>query len=413
MACIRFFLITILSIPALSGWAEHIRVCPDCPVRSIQEAVQLSQDGDTILVEAGTYLERNILIDKEISLIGKDYPILDGENDGEILTIIADNVLVEGLQIQNVGTSYLEDCAGIRIKKADYCTVRNNKLVNTFFGIYGEHCMDAVIEGNSLIGNALEEMSSGNAIHFWYSNRIEVIDNYIQQHRDGIYFEFVDDSFVKGNESYDNLRYGLHFMFSNDDNYFQNTFGRNGAGVAVMFSKCINMWENKFVNNWGRASYGLLLKELTDTEIWENEFVQNTIGILVEGSSRIHYHHNTFQQNGWAMKISGGCLDNLVIGNNYLSNSFDVSVHSHFNNNLFYGNFWSEYSGYDLDKDGVGDVAYRPMKLFNYVVDQTPEAMVLLRSLFIDLVNFSEKVSPVFTPRNVVDSAPSMTFIDL
>ncbi|MDB4728518.1 nitrous oxide reductase family maturation protein NosD, partial [Saprospiraceae bacterium] len=135
---------------------------------------------------------------------------------------------------------------------------------------------------------------------------------------------------------------------------------------------------------------------------------ENTIGIYVEGSTRINYFENDFIRNGWALKISGGCLDNKVTENNFISNSFDLAFNSAINNNTFDGNYWSDYSGYDLDKDGIGDVPYRPVKLFNYVVNKTPEAMVLLRSLFVDIINFSEKVSPIFTPKNVVDNMPRM-----
>ena len=225
---------------------------------------------------------------------------------------------------------------------------------------------------------------------------------------DGIYFEFVDNSLIRYNVSTANLRYGLHFMFSNDDDYYQNSFRDNGAGVAVMFSKKINMWENRFEKNWGTSSYGLLLKEIYDAEIYDNVFDQNTIGIYLEGSTRINYTGNDFISNGWAIKISGGCVDNVVTENNFISNTFDIAINSSANSNSFDGNYWSEYSGYDLDYDGIGDVAYRPVKLFNYVVHKTPEAMVLLRSFFIDIINFSEKVSPIFTPQNVMDNLPRM-----
>ena len=91
-----------------------------------------------------------------------------------------------------------------------------------------------------------------------------------------------------------------------------------------------------------------------------------------------------------------------------MHNSFDLSYNSRLNDNQFEANYWSEYTGYDLNKDGIGDVPHRPVKLFSYVVNQTPEALVLLRSLFVDIINFSEKVSPVFTPDELVDSKPIM-----
>ena len=195
-------------------------------------------------------------------------------------------------------------------------------------------------------------------------------------------------------------------MFSNNDTYQDNTFKNNGAGVAVMFSKKLKMLNNTFKENWGTASYGMLLKEINDAEIIGNTFEKNTIGINIEGSNRIVYKNNEFLNNGWAVKVRGACYTNSFVENNFLYNSFDISYNSKVNDNVFDRNYWSNYTGYDLDKDGVGDVPYRPVKLFSYIVNRTPETIILLRSLFIDIIDFSEKVSPVFTPDNLFDNNP-------
>lgn len=375
---------------------------------SLKDALECANDGDIVMVHEGLYQEGNIVVNKSVELIGKDFPIFDGQGNHEIFTIVADHVKISGFVVKNVGTSYIEDRAGIRIKKSNNFIISDNKLLNTFFGIYIEHGQDGIIKNNIIIGEAEQEMSSGNAIHLWYCKNVDVQNNLVKCHRDGIYLEFVDSSLVSFNRSEGNLRYGLHFMFSNDDEYSENEFIDNGAGVAVMFSRNIGMYKNIFSKNWGKSSYGLLLKEIYDAEIRNNWFSENTIAIYVEGSTRINYQFNEFSRNGWAMKISGGCLDNYVSQNNFISNTFDLSISQNINENKFDGNYWSEYSGYDLDKDGIGDVPHRPVKLFNYVVDRTPEAMILLRSLFVDLINLSEKVSPVISPKNVVDNLPKL-----
>lgn len=391
-----------------SGNAGVYEVCEGCPLSNIQEAINNAQEGDTVIVNGGVYREGNLIIQKRITFMGINGPVLDGEGKGEIVTILADHVVMRGFTVKNVGTSYIKDQAGIRIKNADHCTISGNKLYNTFFGIYLEKADDIIIEKNTIIGEAVQEMSSGNAIHLWSCKNAMIRNNVTRKHRDGIYLEFVDNSHVINNHSEGNLRYGLHFMFSNDDEYSGNIFRNNGAGVAVMFSRRISMFENRFEHNWGQASYGLLLKEILDAEIDHNVFKENTIGIYVEGSNRINYTYNELIGNGWAVKISGGCLDNVMEHNNFIGNSFDLSLNSAVNNNLIDGNYWSDYSGYDLDRNGVGDVPYFPVKLFSYVVNKTPEAMVLLRSFFVDIINFSEKVSPVFAPAKLADNSPAM-----
>lgn len=390
--------------------ARSWTVCTICPLTSLAAAVSQAAPGDRILVQPGEYRESQIIVDKPLTIIGEDFPVFDARNEEgrEILIIAADSVHVEGLTFRNVAKSYLNDLAALRVRRSRHFIIRNNRLDDAFFGIYLEKAADGLVENNEITGYAVDEASSGNAIHAWHCNRIRVAGNRVSGHRDGIYFEFVNNSTIEDNHSEGNVRYGLHFMFSNDDRYTRNTFRENGAGVAVMFSKRIDMVGNRFEKNWGRSAYGLLLKEISGAEIRDNRFRRNTIGINVEGSSRITYQHNRFEDNGWAVRITGGCLANQFTKNNFVRNSLDLVLNGNPNDNTFDGNYWSEYSGYDLDRDGVGDVPHRPIKLFSYVLSRAPEAIVLLRSFFVDLINFSEKVSPVFIPDDVFDNQPAM-----
>ncbi len=386
--------------------SQTIEVCNSCPISTIKKAIIQAKDFDTIVIKKGTYKEHNILIDKPLVLIGDSYPVIDGELKGEVITITSDNVTVDGLFVINVGTSYTEDYAAIRVRKSKNFVIQNVVLEKLFFGIYIEKSSYGKVYHNKIIGDAVEEYNSGNGIQLWYSNHIEIEHNYVEHVRDGIYLEFSDDCIIKNNVSAENLRYGLHFMFSNNDLYQDNIFENNGAGVAVMFSKKIKMLNNTFRENWGTASYGMLLKEINDAEIIGNTFEENTIGINIEGSNRITYKHNNFKNNGWAIKVRGACYTNHFLENNFLYNSFDIAYNSKVNDNVFDRNYWSNYTGYDLDKNGIGDVPYRPVKLFSYIVNRTPETIILLRSMFIDIIDFSEKISPVFTPDNLLDNNP-------
>jgi nitrous oxidase accessory protein len=397
-----------LLLASMTTYAQTIEVCSSCEVRSIKDAIRQATPHSTILVKGGAYHEGNIIIDKPLRLIGEGLPILDGDHKNEILTIAADSVMIDGFQIQNVGTSYIKDQAGINVVKKDYCTIQNNRLINTFFGIYLQKSQHSKILNNEVFGEAQEEMSSGNAIHLWHCQHIEIKDNHVKNHRDGIYLEFVDDSRIANNLSEGQLRYGLHFMFSNNDDYINNVFRDNGAGVAVMFSRGIKMKENIFEKNWGASSYGLLLKEIYDGEITNNKFIENTIGIYGESATRNHIAHNDFIRNGWAFKVLGSCMDNTITANNFMGNTFDIATNSSRNYNNFDGNYWSEYAGYDLDRDGIGDVPHRPVKLFSYVVTRVDTSIILLRSMFIDIINFAEKVTPMFTPAALLDNTPRM-----
>lgn len=404
-----FFLFVLLG---LNLNAKTIEVCSTCSHYTIKEAVKLAENGDTILVKAGVYKISNIQISKEIHLIGEKNTIIDGESKATIFIFSANNFSISGFTIRNVGKSYVKDYAAILVSRSKYFTISDNIFENVFFGILLEKSHYGLIRNNKITSNAEDEANSGNGVHSWHCSNMRIELNTVSGCRDGIYLEFVKNSSISNNTSKDNIRYGLHFMFSNNNEYHHNEFKNNGAGVAVMFSKFIKMHHNTFHYNWGMASYGLLLKEIYDAEIENNYFEQNTIGINVENCSRVNYTNNHFVRNGWAVKFSGGCYANVFELNNFMNNSFDLSYKSKLNDNTFEGNYWSEYAGYDLDKDGIGDVPYRPVKLFSYVVNKTPEALVLLRSLFVDIINFSEKVSPVFTPTDLVDNKPIMIKIN-
>ncbi|MFH6602519.1 nitrous oxide reductase family maturation protein NosD [Maribacter algicola] len=387
-------------------WCQTIEICKSCAVTTIREGVAQASDFDTLLIKKGTYKEFNIKVDKPLTLLGEDYPVIDGDDKGEIITIVSDSVTVDGLFIINVGTSYTADYAAIRVVESENFLIQNVVLEKLFFGIYLEKSKNGRVYHNKIIGDAVDEYNSGNGIQLWYSKNVTVERNIVQHVRDGIYLEFSDNITIHNNISSNNLRYGLHFMFSNDDIYTENIFENNGAGVAVMFSKKIKMQGNTFRKNWGTASFGMLLKEINDAEINGNTFEENTVGINIEGSNRIEYKNNDFVKNGWAIKVRGACYTNSFVNNNFLYNSFDISYNSNLNDNKFERNYWSGYTGYDLDKNGIGDIPYRPVKLFSYVVNRTPETIVLLRSLFMDIIDFSERVSPIFTPDNLLDANP-------
>lgn len=388
--------------------AQKIEVGSTQKIKSIKKAIAIAKDGDTILVHKGTYREGNIIIDKKIVLLGKDYPVLDGQKKFEILSIKADNVVIKGLKIIRSSYASMEDPAAIKVYSHNYVHIENNILDDNFFGIYiqnGRHC---IIKNNKLTAYGKEEQKLGNGIHCWKSNDIQVIANTIQGHRDGIYFEFVYDSIIWRNISQKNIRYGLHFMFSHNDSYITNTFRSNGAGVAVMYSNDVKMFNNKFDENWGQSAYGLLLKELNDGQILGNIFIRNTAAVYMEGSNRMKFENNLFQENGWAMVVQASCDDNEIVNNNFIGNTFDMGTNGSLVLNKFDSNYWDKYEGYDLDKNGFGDVPYHPLSLFAVLVESNPSTMLLYRSFMITLLDKSEKVLPSITPDNFIDNKPLM-----
>ena len=399
--------VLFLLLPAILS-ARTLEVGTNKTFKSLKLAIASANRGDTIVVFGGHFKEGNISIDKKLVIIGKNYPILDGQKKYEVVSIKADSVIFSGFKIIKSGLAVLNEPCGIKVYNRRGVVIENNILDDNFFGIYIQNGRNCIVKNNVIKAYSTEEQEIGNGIHCWKSEDLQIIGNKISGHRDGIYFEYVYNSIIWRNISTDNIRYGLHFMFSHNDSYITNLFRNNGAGVAVMFTKNVTMINNTFEQNWGDAAYGLLLKEISDSHIFGNHFIKNTSGIFMEGTNRIEVRRNIFESNGWAMKIQANCMDNTILENNFIANTFDMGTNGSLVLNTFNNNYWDKYEGYDLNKDGIGDVAYRPLSLFAVLVENNPSAMLLFRSFMITLLDKSEKILPSITPENFVDQTPQM-----
>ncbi|HCM76674.1 MAG TPA: nitrous oxide reductase family maturation protein NosD [Cytophagales bacterium] len=409
----RLLLTILFSTLFFSSEAFTWKVHPSKDNQSIRKAIQKANKGDTILVHAGLYQEGNIKVDKEVILIGVDYPVVDGVFKYEAFTITANNVSIQNFKIINVGISSMHDLAAIGGENVSNLYLANNIIERAFFGIHLANCKSSLIENNQLTAAAVAENTTGNGIHLWKSNKITVRGNKVDGHRDGIYFEFVTNSLIEDNISQNNLRYGLHFMFSHDDEYNNNLFKNNGSGIAVMYSHGVTMRYNRFEENWGSSVFGLLLKEISESTIENNLFLRNTVAIYMEACSRSQFRNNEFKENGWAIKLQASCDDNLFEKNNFIANSFDMGTNGSMTLNTINSNYWDKYGGYDLDKDGVGDVPFHPVSLYSMIVEKMPTSVMLWRSFLVFLLDRAEKVIPVVTPENLKDDAPVMKSYDI
>lgn len=401
------WLLTILFAFVLSNaFGNTIVVGKNKPISTLRQGIKVAKDGDTVLLNKGIYKEGNIIIDKAIHLIGVDAPILDGDNKNEILTLTGKHIIIKGIHFANAGYSSMNDYAALKIIDATRILIENNTINNASFAIHIANSTHSIVRNNTIRGTNKSEHSSGNGIHLWKCSNMMIEGNTISGHRDGIYFEFVTESTIQKNISEMNIRYGLHFMFSHNDTYLGNTFRNNGAGVAVMYSKYVRMENNLFDKNWGASAYGILLKDITNSHIENNKFIQNTVAIHMEGSSRIEIGNNIFKSNGWALKVQASCDDNTFHHNNFYGNSFDVATNGTKTLNKFYNNYWDNYDGYDINKDGIGDVSYHPVSMYAMVVEQNPTTLILIRSFMVSLLDKAEKAIPSLTPENLVDDKP-------
>lgn len=402
-----------LLLIAFTAKSTTILVGKGGQVATIRAGIALAVNGDTVMVLPGIYKEGHLTITKSIALLGKDRPVLDGEHTYEILLVSGTNIRVSGFEFINSGYSAMNDFASVKVVDASKVLISNNHITGAYFAIHISNTAGATVRGNTIEGVPRSEQLTGNAIHLWKSSDALIENNHVQGHRDGIYFEFVTHAVIRNNISEKNIRYGLHFMFSNDDSYQHNTFRNNGAGVAVMYSSKVRMEQNLFEDNWGPSAYGILLKDISDSYIFHNTFRKNTMALHLEGSSRIDIRYNRFVENGWAIKVQASCENNKFHHNNFTGNSFDIGTNGSISLNDFYNNYWDKYEGYDINHDGIGDIPFHPVSMYSMIVEQNPATLMLFRSFTVQLIDKAEKAIPSLTPENLTDGKPFMKPVQL
>lgn len=408
----RNVLSILFIVSALSGYGSVI-VVGKGHLESFKKALSDAAPGDTILVKPGTYYINRAVIDKPVTVIGENYPVFHGAGKFELLYVTGSDINIQGIHFTHSGYSAMNDYAAVTVVDANNFVIKDNRFTHTFFGLHIANSHHFAVQNNTFRGVTKTEQTTGNGIHLWKCSHALIENNNASGHRDGIYFEFVTDSDIRKNESHHNIRYGLHFMFSNNDIYSDNVFRDNGAGVAVMFSRHVTMNGNTFSNNWGPSAYGLLLKEISDSRITHNLFHQNTVAIYMEGSNRIRVLSNVFRENGWASRVQASCSDNEYHDNNFLSNTFDIATNGSLVLNNFNGNYWDKYEGYDMNRDGVGDIPYRPVSMYSMLIEQNANSLLFLRSFMVTLLDKAEKAIPSLTPENLRDDKPFMKRVKL
>ncbi len=397
-----------VALLASAAGADELEVGPGSAHATIKAAIAAAQPGDTVRVLGGQHREGQLSVDKPLVLEGVDRPVLDGESKHPLLRIAADGVTVRGFQILNGGRSSTQELAGIFVDQAHDFVIENNELRDCDYSIYLSKAGPGIVRGNTLRGLPDLEINSGNGIHLWSCKGVRILRNHVSGHRDGIYLEHAAGSDVEDNIVEGNMRYGLHFMFSNDSLYRANRFTRNGAGVAVMYSRAVTMRDNVFDQNWGSSSYGLLIKDVTDSEVTGNLFDRNSTGLYSQGATRVRYEGNHFRENGWALRIMSNGSSNRITTNNFTRNSFDVGTNGDLADHEFARNYWDRYEGYDLRHDGTGDVPFRPVSLFAILAERVPASLFLMHSFMVRLLDRAEKAFPSVTPDSVIDSTPAM-----
>lgn len=417
---VRLFVLILLQFVAWSarGAIHHVE-----PGDSIAPILRIAGAGDTIRLAPGEYRE-NLRIEVPVVLTGmsqstntlsypsavdRGLPTIRGGYETNVVHVLAPGTVVRDLHISEAGPHLTKDMACILVE-ADSVTIQDCLITESLHGIYVKGGSWTHLAGNRIEGRLdLIEADRGNGIHLWSSQHNQVLHNEILNVRDGIYFSFTDSTWIEKNHIHQ-VRYGLHYMYSNHNSFTNNLFVRNVAGAALMYSRDIEFMENTFATCRGFRAYGILYQSMEAVVARSNLVLDNSRGIFMNNSIGCLFENNDVVNNDLAIQLNGGCEGNAFVRNNFINNLsellLDVSDRETEWADAGGGNHWSEYDGYDLDRNGIGDIPFKIQNVFQVMEGKIPEVRFYLLSPAAKLLEIAENALPILRSGDAEDPKP-------
>jgi nitrous oxidase accessory protein len=384
---------------------------------SLAVAIAEAQTGDTVEVYGGVY-QGPFVIDRSLTLIGHDWPVIDGGGRGTVLNFTAPDITLRGFVIRDSGNSLDQENSGIAVE-APGAVVENNRLQETLFGIYLRQADGSTIRNNIISSKDLPVPRRGDPIRVWYSNDVLIENNVVNKGRDVVLW-YSERLTVRDNEVSEG-RYGLHFMYCDDATIENNLLVDNSVGTFLMYSRRLKLLGNTIARNRGPSGFGVGLKDMDDAIIKENLFLDNRVGAHLDNSPREinsigRFEGNVFAYNDVGVNLMPSVRHNEFSGNSFVDNEQQVSIaggggQAEANNWTAgeAGNYWSDYVGYDGDADGNGDVPYRAERLFENLMDHNSSLRLFMYSPVEQAIEFAARAVPFVKPQpKLTDERPLM-----
>jgi len=412
-----FVLICPLTLFTGQAMAERVHITPQ---DNLQTMLDNSQDGDVIVLSSGKYLG-NFIIEKQLSLIGLEDVIVDAQGKGHALTLKDSNITIANLSIVNWGQDLTEQSSGIYSNQASTgLVIKDNILKGDGFGIWLNKATNAKVFNNKISGNlSLRSADRGNGIQLSSFKNGHVYNNETSEVRDGIYVIASQDNVIENNTMH-HLRYGIHYMYSYDNTVKNNTAYNTRAGYAMMSSRRLIITGNKTTDS---EDYGFLFNFITESTISNNHIKnvwtksENKVlgrdgkGLFVYNSGYNNFSGNIVDTAEIGIHLTAGSEKVKIYGNSFINNPTQVKYVSNKKQEWSLdgqGNYWSNYLGWDMNSDNIGDVVFEPNDGIDKLVWQYPEMKMLMDSPAVIILRWVQRQFPVLKPPGVKDSFPLM-----
>ncbi|MBF0283266.1 MAG: nitrous oxide reductase family maturation protein NosD [Magnetococcales bacterium] len=375
---------------------------------NLRQAIAQSAPGDVIRLAPGRH--GPAVVDRPLTLEGPPEAIIDGGGQGSVLIVNAPGVTVRGITLTGSGLVEPDLDSGLLANKsAEGVVIEQTRVEGNLYGISIQGPPRAVVRGNRIANRTdLRLNDQGNGINIWDSTGSLFEDNVIVGGRDGLYLHTAHGNIIRRNH-FTELRFAVHYMYGNNNEVRDNVSIGNSVGYALMYSNRLKVTGNLSLND---RDHGLMLHSSHHSEMSGN-YVKATRDkcAFVYTSSRNAIHDNRFEGCDIGLHFTGGSEKNEMFGNAFVANHTQVK----YSGMVYYewskdrrGNYWSDNAAFDLNGDGVADVAYRPNTLMDRVVWRYPLAKLLLSSPVMETLRFAQSQFPALNPGGVVDSWPLM-----
>lgn len=397
---VSLFLIILISI--LGNEVQAAKRTVVSAGESIQAALDRAEAGDTLFVEKGTYQE-NVIIEKKVSLISND-AIIQGSGKGNVVTITASGVMVDGFTIK--GSGRRPNDAGVLIQ-GSHNVVKNNTLNDVHVGIYVDKGGHNVLQRNRITSYSVHFSQRGNGIHLYKTNRNEILENTISRVQDGIYFDFATDTQVRANNLSDS-RYGLHFMYAKAGEINDNHVYENITGLMIMGSANLAFSNNVIEKQQDYRGYGVLIFDSEKVTLARNQLIFNSTALSLQDARNSTITENQVSGNHVGLFLKDDNKGNVLTKNEFTGNVVQTRV-SALNeplDNGEIGNFWDDYRGLDVNGDGIGEIPYQSGVMYDRLLMQHPEYQFYFESPAVKLWAAVERLLPSVSTQKGVDRYP-------
>jgi nitrous oxidase accessory protein len=351
-----------------------------------------------------------VVIDKPLTLIGEPGAAIVGPDSGNVIGVIAPDVVIRNLTITGSGLDLEAMNAGVFLTQAaPRALVEGNRIENNLVGVFIHGAADAIVRGNVIEGRQdLRMNEAGNSIQVWNAPGAAVIGNDLHYGRDGIYVISSRTNLFHGNRMRD-LRFAIHYMYTNDSEVSDNISIGNHAGYNIMYSDRLKVTGNFSLDDRDKG----LMFDYANSSVIAGNVVKAAPEkcLFLFNANKNQIRDNWFEGCDIGIHFTAGSERNKIAGNAFIGNRTQVKyVGTTYLDwsDKGHGNYWSDNPAFDLDGDGVADTAYRPNDLVDEVLWTAPSAKLLINSPAVQVIRWAQTQFPALYPGGVVDSAPLM-----